>query len=204
MLEKIKRALLLSDVPSFSENYKSLADDVEVELTVEQEWNVKYRVTSDVVICGSKYLESVNHVYYSEVVLILKEGENPASYIKEGITRFIFNYKNNYELLCAFYKPEKIVLHSSSNDLRLLIKDCNILNFQAGDYDFKFDKNRFSYKGRAIYLSDSAKQYLAEWLLNSNKDNRKRMILCSLRKKLGKDFLKDVDRFGQLRESKDE
>ena len=107
MLIKCSKALLLSDVPSFAENYKALAEEIGVSLQVESEWNDRYRVTSEVVILGSKYLDTLNRSYYSEAVLILKEGESPAPYIKEGINRFIFNYKNNYELLCAFYKQEK-------------------------------------------------------------------------------------------------
>lgn len=202
MLIKCSKALLLSDVPSFAENYKALAEEIGVSLQVESEWNDRYRVTSEVVILGSKYLDTLNCSYYSEAVLILKEGESPAPYIKEGINRFIFNYKNNYELLCAFYKQEKIVVHASSNDLKTIIKESNVLNYQFGDYNFMFDRNRFQYKGRPIYLSDSAKRYLAEWLLNGHKDNSKRMVLCNLRKKFGEGFLKDVDRFGQLKGEK--
>lgn len=204
MLKKCSRALLLSDVPSFAENYLALAGEVGVSLIVEEVWNNKYRITSDVVILGSKYLKDLNRAYYADAVLILKEGESPAPYIKEGITRFIFNFRNNYELLCAFYKPEKIVLHASSNDLKTIIKESTILNYQFGDYNFMFDKNKFMYKGKPIYLAESAKRYLAEWLLNGHKDNSKRMILCNLRKKFGVDFLKDVDRFGQLKEEKNE
>lgn len=203
MLIKCSKALLLSDVPSFVENYKALAEEIGVSLQVESEWNDRYRVTSEVVILGSKYLDTLNRSYYPEAVLILKEGESPAPYIKEGINRFIFNYKNNYELLCAFYKQERIVIHASSNDLKTIIKESDVLNYQFGDYNFMFDRNRFQYKGRPIYLSDSAKRYLAEWLLNGHKDNSKRMVLCNLRKKFGEGFLKDVDRFGQLKEEKE-
>lgn len=202
MLQKASKALLLSDVPSFARNYQALAGEVGVSLSVEKEWNIKYRANYEVIILGSKFLTDLNRAYYPEAVLILKEGESPAPYIKEGITRFIFNYKNNYELLCAFYKPEKVVLHASSNDLKTIIKECDVLAYNFGDYDFKFDKNRFLYKGKPIYLADSAKRYLAEWLLNGHKDNKKRMILCNLRKKFGEEFLKDVDRFGQIKEEK--
>ena len=200
MLKKVSKALLLSDVPSFADNYKALASDVGVELSVEKEWNDKYRVSSDIVILGSKFLKNLNKAYYSETVLILKEGESPSSYIKEGITRFIFNYKNNYELLCAFYKPEAVIIHASAGELTDIIKECNIRSYQFAEYDFRFDKNKFFYKGKPVYLPESAKRYLAEWLLNGHKDNKKRMILCNLRKRFGADFLINVDRFGQLKE----
>lgn len=204
MLKKVSKALLLSDVLSFADNYKALASDVGVELSVEKEWNDRYRVSSDIVILGSKFLKDLNKAYYSEVVLILKEDESPAPYIKEGITRFIFNYKNNYELLCAFYKPEAVIIHASASDLTDIIKECNVRSYQFAEYDFRFDKNKFFYKGKPIYLADSAKRYLAEWLLNGHKDNKKRMILCNLRKRFGADFLINVDRFGNIREVKDE
>lgn len=204
MLKKVSKALLLSDVLSFADNYKALASDVGVELSVEKEWNDRYRVSSDIVILGSKFLKDLNKAYYSEVVLILKEDESPAPYIKEGITRFIFNYKNNYELLCAFYKPEAVIIHASASDLTDIIKECNVRSYQFAEYDFRFDKNKFFYKGKPIYLADSAKRYLAEWLLNGHKDNKKRMILCNLRKRFGADFLINVDRFGNIKEVKDE
>ena len=200
MLRKIKKALLLSDVPSFTENYKALASDIGVDLTVEEEWNCKYRVGAETVILGSKYLQDLNSAYYPSAVLILKEGESPASYIKEGITRFIFDYKNSYELLCAFYKPEAIVIHASDMNLSDIIKDCVYTNFQFGDYDFKFDRNVFKYKGNPVYFTEAVKRYLAEWLLNGHKDNSKRTFLCNLRKRFGKEFLADVDRFGNLKE----
>ena len=85
-----------------------------------------------------------------------------------------------------------------------LLKDCSVWNFQFGDYSFQFDKNKFTYKGKPIYLVDSQKRYLAEWLLNGHKDNSKRMVLCTMRKKFGKDFLADINRFGQLKGGKDE
>lgn len=202
MLHKVNKALLLSDVPSFAENYKTLASDIGVSLSVEKEWNSRYRITAEVVVFGTKYFNDVNRAYFPQSVLILKKGESPAPYIKEGISRFIFDYQNTYELLCALYKLDKVIIHASSNDLKTIIKDSDVLTFQFGEYDFMFDKNKFKYKGKPIYLADSQKRYLAEWLLNGHKDNKKRMILCNLRKKLGEDFLKDVDRFGQIKEEK--
>lgn len=199
MLQKVSKALLLSDVSSFANNYKELASDIDVKMTVEAEWNTRYRVSADVVILGSKYLEYLNRSYYTMAVIILKEGESPAPYIKEGISHFIFNYKNHYELLCALYKEEKTVIHATSKDLEFLLKESSATRFCVGKYDFDFLKNTFKYNGKLIYLPDSQKKYLAEWLLNGHKDNRRRMVICNLRKKLGEDFLRDVDRFGQIK-----
>lgn len=200
MLEKVSSALLLSDVASFADNYRALADEVDVSLSVESEWNLRYRVSAEVVILGSKYLDSLNRAYYPIAVLILREGESPAPYIKRGITRFIFNYRNTYELLCAFYKAERTLVHAGSRELEEIIKDSSSTSYINGGYDFDFARNRFIYLGKPIYLPESAKRYLAEWLLNGHKDNKKRMILCNLRKKFGTGFLKDIDRFGQLKE----
>lgn len=200
MLEKVKSALLISDVTEFCNSYIALADDINVSLVVEETWNYKYRVSQDIVILGSKNIENLSTDYYKKAVVILKEGESPAPLIKLGIERFIFNYKNKYELLTALFKEKTVILHSTDSSYQQLLEDTKVLNFCVGDYDFKFDRCLFKYKGRNIYLSKGARRYLAEWLLNGHKDNSKRMMLCSLRKNFGADFLKDVDRFGQLKE----
>lgn len=202
MLRKVEKALLISDVASFSDNFSVLAEDIGVTLSVEDRWNVRYRVNAEVIIFGSKYIGCVNEMYYPISVLILKSGESPAPYIKMGITRFIFDYKNNYELICALHKVQAEVVYVHETDYEDIISDSNIQNYCFGDYDFKFGKNQFKYKGKPIYLSHSSKKYLAEWLLNGNKDNKKRMILCNLRKRLGESFLRDVDRLGEYKGEK--
>ena len=199
MLRKIENALLLSDVQSFIDNYTELAEQADVNLTVESDWGLRYRVNDDVVILGSKYLSELNETYYPIAVLILKKNESPFQYIKKGITRFIFDYSNPQELLLAFYKQTVEVIHYSDSKLEDVLKSSCISDFVFGDYRFFFEKNSFSYKGKAIYLTMAEKRYLAEWLLHGNKDNKRRMILSNLRKRLGKEFLKDVDTCGQLK-----
>ena len=39
MLRKVSKALLISDVAAFYENYEALAEDIGVNLQVEHEWN---------------------------------------------------------------------------------------------------------------------------------------------------------------------
>ena len=121
-----------------------------------------------------------------------------------GIVRFIFNYKNRFELLTALFRPDPVIIHATDSDYDEIIKTSEVVDFCCGDYDFRFDKSQFRYKGKMIYLTASSKKYLAQWLLNGLKDNSKRMILCNLRKKFGEDFLSDIDRFGQLKGGKDE
>lgn len=203
MLNRCSSALLLTDVKSFADTYRALAEEAGISLYVDNDWNVKYRVAQDIVILGSKYLDKLNRAYYTNAVVILKKDESPATYIAQGINHFIFDYTNVNELVFAFYKQEKVIVHSTSADLKTLMQDCNIFNFQFGEYDFKFDRNKFMYKNKPIYFNDSAKRYLIEWLLNGHKDNKKRMILCNLRKKFGDEFLRDVDRFGMMKNKED-
>lgn len=202
MLIKCNSALLLTDVPSFADNYKSIAKEALVQLKVEEDWSKSYRVAQDVIIAGSKYLDKINEAYISKTVLILRSDELPASFIAKGVERFIFDYQNAQELCMAFYRPDKVIVHTNNAELTDLIKTATTNCYQFGDYDFQFDKNSFKYKGKGIYLCKSQQRYLAEWLLYGNKDNKKRMILCNLRKKFGEDFLKDVDRHGVLKEEK--
>lgn len=204
MLIKCKSALLLSDVESFSKAYEMIAEEVGVELKVESDWSERYRLTQDIVILGSKYLDKLNSMYYPNAVLILKSGENPYTFMQEGITKFIFDYQNKYELFTALFKVEPVTIHSGHLPLEEIIKDSSVWNFTYGDYDFKFDKDKYFYKGKQLYLANAQKRYLAEWLLNGHKDNSKRMILCIMRKKFGQNFLADIDRFGQIKEEKDE
>jgi hypothetical protein len=204
MLKTCSKALLLSGVKSFIALYKQLAEEMEIELRAEAEWHSSYRVKEDVIICGTKYLEDINKAYYPITVLILKSGESFIPYAKKGISRFIFDYNNQYELAFALMRPEEIVLHASSNELKAIIKESALTSYQMGEYQFFFDKNRFLYKGKPIYLAESAKRYLAEWLLNGHKDNKKRMVLFNLRKRFGDEFLRDVDRFGQIKEETNE
>lgn len=201
-MHKVARAMLLTDIPSFAERYASLARQNNVSLSVEKEWKVIYRVSSEVIICGSKYLDKINRAYYSMVVLILKASETPEDFISLGITRFIFDFMSDKELAFAFYVNDKILLHTTDKDLETLLKDSSTTWFCLGDYDFKFDKNIFKYKGKPLYFAESQKRYLAEWLLHGHKDNAKRMVLCNLRKKFGSDFLSNIDRFGRIKEKK--
>ena len=202
MLEKCQTGLLISDVPSFCSMYQKLANSIGVTLNYEDKWDKMYRLNSDVIILGTKYIEAVNASYYPKTVVILKEGESPAPYISKGISHFIFDHTNKYELICALFRLKTVTVHRTSNDIEESIRASGCTIYNIGDYNFDFGKNRFLYKGKAIYLCTSQKAYLAEWLLNANKDNAKRTILYNMRHKFGKDFLRDIDRFGQLRGGK--
>ena len=197
MLTKVNRALLITEAAAFSEYYSELAEDMGVMLQVEPAWNKKYRVSADIIIAGSKHIENINEMYHSKTIIILKEDESPIPYIEKGFTRFIFDYKNNFELQTALYSTGSIVTRTIDAEYEEIIKKSSIVDFCHGDYEFRFKKNLFYYKGKMIYLTEATKKYLAQWLLNGKKDNSKRMLLCNLRKKYGVAFLSDVDNHGK-------
>lgn len=204
MLTKCETALVISNQPAFFEPYRKLAESIGVKLITEPEWNTRYRVNADVVVLGSKHLDELSEQYYCKAVVILSTNESPALYIKRGVTRFIFDYKNQYELIVALFREEPIVINTQARGVAEAVADSGAPSFCYGDYEFKFSKDVYFYKGRQIYLQPAQKKYLAEWLLVGNKDNKKRMVLCNLRKKFGDKFLADIDRFGQPTGGKDE
>lgn len=202
MLRKCSTVLLLTGVKDFGELYSQLAEECGVNLRYESAWSDKLRIREEVVICGGKHLDSVNKAYYANTVVILRNGESPYEYIKRGINRFIFDHENKYELFLAFFQAEKIFVRQHDTDLKTVLEDAPLLVWEEGDYSFDFKRDRFFYKGKGLYMTDVVKAYLAEWLLNGRKDNDKRMYLCNLRKKFGAGFLRDVDRFGRIKEEK--
>lgn len=201
MLQKCKVALLISEVESFRDSYKKLASDVNIKLNVSSQWDEHYRVSEDVVILGGKYLGFLNPSYYSKAVVILKPAESPAPYIQQGVSRFIFDYQNQYELITALFYEKPVVVHADSKEVKEIVEEYRFPCFKNGDYDFRFDKDVYLYKGKPIYLCASQKRFLAQWLIGGHKENKRRMTLCNLRKKFGEDFLKDIDRFGNYKEA---
>ena len=204
MLRKCSRALLLTDVENFGLMYKQIAEECDVSMRIEAEWNSNYRVTEEVIICGSKYLDDINVAYYPNVVLILKSSQKTYEFINKGITRFIFNHEDARELVYACMKADKVYVKEATKELKEITRESSTMKYIAGDYEFHFDTGKFKWKGRGIYLTKQTINYLAEWLLNGHKDNSRRLLLFNVRKKLGKEFLSDIDRFGELKEKKDE
>ena len=198
------KVLLLSDNDNFVKLYQDIAIECEVNLRVASEWNEKYRINEDVIICGSKYLPSVNKAYYENITLILKTNENFTEFLKMGINDFIFDHTSKKELMFAFTKAEKQFIKTHVKDVEAVLKDSLCNDYIAGNYEFYFSKNRFFYKGEGIHLPKCYQLFLIEWLLNGNKDNSKRPYLHKMRKSFGKDFLKDVDKYGQIKELKNE
>lgn len=189
--------LLLTTNDNFATFCSDVIHNYGVKTRIEYDWNTLYKVTEDVIICGSKYLKDINEAFYHKVVLILKEEEYPDVFITKGIKKFIFDYKNTKEIFFALFTESKNI--ERENSLAQIINDVNVSLFDKGKYRFDFEKSLFWYKGNQIYLTESNKKYLALWLLQGKKDNNKRALLYEMRKRLGKDFLSDVDRFGNIR-----
>lgn len=204
MLRKSSSALLLTNIDSFARFCNECAEELNVSLRVENEWNYNFRVTEEVILCGSKYLDVINEKFYPKVVLILKDNESPFPFMQKGITRFVFNYNNRVELMYAFYKQEKVYIKQEDESVKSVLNTVHTLVFKKGEYDFDFGKDRFYFQNKGIYLTKTEKVYLANWLLSGKKDNKQRGTLCRLRKKFGDIFLDNVDRFGQLKEANDE
>lgn len=201
MLKICSNALLLSSVPHFVEYATEIAKDIGVELTVADEWNTKYRLSEDVVICGSKFLSKINKSDYNKVRLILKTNETVSSFVEMGINNFIFDYNNQREFAFSFYiDTETKQTVTVSN----IIQEADCQHYHKGKYDFNFKTDKYLYEGIGIYLRPSEKKYLASWLLLQKKDNKKREILYRLRARFGKEFLSDIDRHGCIKEKKNE
>lgn len=154
-------SILVSD-----ENRKAICKAVAGQIKVE------VNSTGEVILCDSKNLSKINHNNYDKVVLILNN-ESPVTYIKEGITRFIFDFENIYEVCVAMYTDRPSTSIYDSNDCY-----------------FDFNKNNFLYKGEKIFMSKAQREVLKSVLINGEKKSSSyRTIVCRLRKKFGKEFL---------------
>lgn len=197
-MQKIcSKALLISCVPNFIKHITEIAQDAGVEIEVVEEWNTAYRLDAEVIICGSRYLPQISTLDYNKVRLVLKTTETVAPFVEMGITHFIFDYTNVKEVAYSFYAEERVETIEDYTVESILChtqKD----SFVTSKYNFNFSSNVFKYNGVGIYLKPSEKKYLAKWLLLGIKENDKRILLCKMRKKFDRDFLADINRYGQL------
>ena len=155
MLRKCSSVSILVSDENQKLKCKTVAGQIKVEVSKDGE----------VVICDGKSLNKINNNNYDKVVLILNN-ESPVTYIKEGITRFIFDFDNMYELCVAMYTD------------------------RPSDCYFDFNKNNFLYKGEKIFISKSQREVLKSVLINGEKKSSSyRTIVYRLRKKFGKEFL---------------
>ena len=196
MLRVCSNVLLLSGVASFVSHVTEIANDIETEIDVADTWNVNYRVNAEVIICGSKYIDSIGKEDYDKVRLVLKKDETVMNFIRKGITHFIFDYTDKREVAFSMFVDKEKQVKEGQASLSDIMLEAHSSLFHNDRYFFNFASDTFRFKGTGIYLRKSEKEYLARWVLMGNKDNSKRILLCKMRKRFGKDFMQDVDRKG--------
>lgn len=187
MLSACNSILLLTKSKSFVEYIKDIADKCEVKVHSRDEWNPLYRVTEDKILCSSEWKDLINENNIKKTVILLKEGESFVKAKNKGFEQFVFNVKDERQIMYAFLTVKQVK------------KAVNISvgNFVDKDYRFDFTENCFYYKNMGIYLSETERNYIGNWLLKGFKDNNKRHLLFNLRKRYGKEFLSEYDFKGQ-------
>ena len=66
-------------------------------------------------------------------------------------------------------------------------------SFKEGDYDFDFAKGRFLWKGEELYITQAEALFLYNCLaLRTGAEKRQSYYVYNMRRKFGKDFLKDI------------
>lgn len=196
MLKVCSNVLLLSGVASFISHVTEIANDIETVIDVADTWNVNYRVNAEVIICGSKYIDCIGKEDYDKIRLVLKTDETVIPFIRKGITHFIFDHTNKREVAFSMFVDKEEQINERPASLSDIMSEAHISLFHNDRYFFNFASDTFRFKGAGIYLRKSEKEYLARWVLMGNKDNSKRILLCKMRKRFGKDFMQDVDRKG--------
>lgn len=178
LLTKDKRV-----VEAFNDTALSIGD---VRVRVSEEWNESYRVSEEVIIADSEYLESIGDFYIDRVVLRLKLSESFLAY-KDRVKKFIFMCSDERQRLYALMIEGKAEPKLSEK------------TFRTEHYAFDFERKEFFFDGKGIWLTKGEQDYLKSWLLLGEKDNRNRFFLFNMRKRFGKGFLADIDRFGEER-----
>ena len=200
MLRRCCSVLLLCTDDPLIERYKALGTDLSIVIRSERHWHNTFRVSEDNIVCEPAFLPLVNEKFYDRVTLLLI-GKTPAPYIKMGIEHFVFDRDNDFELICSMFTSRKIVTRKAKSFE--ILNYCDNKVFCTLDYKFDFERGVFKYKEKPIYLADHEKKFLVEWLLMGHKDNAKRMMLCNMRKRYGSDFLKEINRYGKIKEEKE-
>lgn len=198
MLRTCSSALLLTTDGSLAECYRSLAPMCNVELTVEDRWNVRFKAEQDVIITEREFMGSIASEYRSRIVMLLR-GDDRISEVRSLCDRFIFSRDNMQELMYAFLVPEDSTGRDEGQSMGEILTSVRRTRFRKGDYDFDFVNGTYRYRGKGIYLTKMQRLMLARWLLLGKRDHNASVHLYQLRKKFGREFLADVSRFGEIR-----
>ena len=195
MLVSSKTALLLSKDTDFIARYETVAQMCNVELTVRSEWNERYRINQDVVIAEGELASLVASEYKNRLVLVFS---GSIAEMRAKADRFIFNKENLQELIYAFLKIDNSVKVKDTRSVTSIVISSGRSVFKEADYDFDFANSTFRYKGKEIYVSEGQKIVLAKWLLLGERGNNCYVQIHQMRKKLGKDFLSDINKYGEV------
>lgn len=190
MLNVSSSVLLLTKDKAFAEYFKETALSCDVQVAVKARWDRTYRIREDVVVCESEWADRINDKCRSKTVILLKKDESFIGLKNKGFTRFVFDTADERQLIYSLM---------TENEVRKAKVDGGV--FTDGEYDFNFTTKVFKYKNKGIYLTKGEQSYLADWLLGEYKDNNKRFMLFAMRKKFGKDFLKEIGRDGKVKDS---
>lgn len=201
MLKRCCSVLLLTSNVPLIERYEALGADLSIRVRAEKIWHESLRVNEGAIICEPEYVDQINKEYIDKVVVILND-TTPALYLKKGVEHFLFDTENDFEIICSMFTAKELV--TKEEKPAQILENCNSKVFEASRYKFNFQYKRFYLDGRPIYIKEYEQKYLIEWLLMGHKNNDKRMMLCNMRKRFGKDFLREINRFGKLKEEKNE
>jgi len=86
---------------------------------------------------------------------------------------------------------------AAKEELWRLIEKANHTNtiWKRGEYRFLFEAKEFCWKKEEIYLTPSEQLFLFKWLvLNEDAYESQWFYLCNMRRRLGKDFLADIQK----------
>lgn len=195
MLISSKTALLLSKDTDFIARYETVAQMCNVELTVRSEWNERYRINQDVVIAEGELASLVASEYKNRLVLVFS---GSIAEMRAKADRFIFNKESLQELIYAFLKIDNSVKVKDTRSVTSIVISSGRSVFKEADYDFDFANSIFRYKGKEIYVSSGQKIVLAKWLLLGERGNNCYVQIHQMRKKFGKDFLSDINKYGEV------
>ena len=160
-----------------------------IRAEIRGDWIALSKTESERIICPASIFQDINPRYYSITVMVVEKGTDIKPFLEQGITRFITDIEDEIQFLQAMY-----VSYEASKERVRFVND-----YVKGNYRFLFSRDEFYYKGEGIFLLPNEKRYLYDWLIYKDKDNKRRIALFTIRKRLeDKTFLKDVDRQGGL------
>lgn len=163
----------------------------DIKLDTREVWVSLARTNAERFICTPLVFTDINPALYPITVMLVDEDTNIEPFLSVGITRFITDLSDDIQFLQAMY-----VEYEATKERKRFT-----MNYLVEDYRFYFTRNEFYYKGEGIYLLPCEKKYLYDWLIFQEKDNKKRIYLFNIRKRLNdKTFLKNINRYGEVKQ----